>query len=207
MSLGLTHGRSSKEERVSAYYNKKIRDCWEEKDKIEKKVGVPVGAFMINSSIVRQEPPALTILARAVSVKRRAAISSLGSSKSLMSSVTVPTTTAVLPVLSPRCLTILERDTGGLMVLEATNLLRMVLQKLDSVLLERNLKSYWQTKNTISDAKKQHRDVRCCHLGGTYSHKKMLIKILAFRVLLTLFLDSASFIQVDALDEIIKVSQ
>ena len=97
---------------------------------------------MINSSIVRQEPPALTILARAVSVKRRAAISSLGSSKSLMSSVTVPTTTAVLPVLSPRCLTILERDTGGLMVLEATNLLRMVLQKLDSVLLERNLKSY-----------------------------------------------------------------
>ena len=29
MSLGLTHGGSSKEERVGAYYNKKIRD-WKE---------------------------------------------------------------------------------------------------------------------------------------------------------------------------------
>ena len=72
-----------------------------------------------------------------------------------MSSVTVPTTTAVRDlkpvqlvgknqctyVLSPRCLTILLSDTGGLLVLEATSLLKMVLQKLDSVLLERNLKS------------------------------------------------------------------
>jgi len=63
-----------------------------------------------------------------------------------MSSVTVPTTTAVRPFLSPKCLTILLRDTGGLIVLEATSLLRMVLQKLDSVLLERNLKSYAQKK-------------------------------------------------------------
>jgi len=50
---------------------------------------------MISSSIVRQAPPALMILARALSVKRRAATSSLGRSKILMSSVTVPTTTAV----------------------------------------------------------------------------------------------------------------
>ena len=96
---------------------------------------------MISSSIVRQEPPALMILARAASVKRRAATSTLGSSKILMSSVTVPTTTTVLSVFDPRCLTILERDTGGLMVLEATNLLRMVLQNFESDLLERNLKS------------------------------------------------------------------
>lgn len=95
----------------------------------------------MSSSIVRHEPPFLMILARADSVKRRAATSSLGISAILMSSVTVATTTTVLLVLVPRCLTILERDTGGLMVLEATNLLRMVLQKLDSVLLERNLKS------------------------------------------------------------------
>ncbi len=115
-----------------------------EKSEIER--GVPEGDFMISSSIVRQDPPALVILARAPSVKRRAATSSLGRSKILMSSVTVPTTTAVRPVLSPICLTILLRDTGGLIVLEATSLLRMVLQKLDSVLLERNLKSCAQKK-------------------------------------------------------------
>ena len=61
-----------------------------------KERGVPEGAFMTSSSIVMQEPPALMILARALSVKRRAATSSLGSSKILMSSVTVATTTAVL---------------------------------------------------------------------------------------------------------------
>ena len=167
---------------------------------------VPVGAFRINSSMVMQTPPAYVILARAASVKRRAATSSLGSSKILMSSVTVPTTTTVLPVLLPRCLTILERETGGLMVLEATNLLRMVLQKLESVLLERNLKSCWQkSKNCVKQIHFNGRancdEVRFRHAGGTYPHEKMLIKILAFRVLLRLFLYSASFIQVDALNE------
>ena len=96
---------------------------------------------MMSSSIVRQVPPDLVILARAVSVKRRAATSSLGTSIVLMSSVTVPTTTAVLEVLEPRCLIILLIETGGLLVLDATSLLRTVLQKEESVLLERNLKS------------------------------------------------------------------
>ena len=96
---------------------------------------------MMSSSIVRQVPPDLVILARAVSVKRRAATSSLGTSIVLMSSVTVPTTTAVLEVLDPRCLIILLIETGGLLVLDATSLLRTVLQKEESVLLERNLKS------------------------------------------------------------------
>ena len=98
----------------------------------------------MSSSIVRQVPPDLVILARALSVKRRAATSSAGTSIVLMSSVTVPTTTTVLEVLEPRCLIILLRETGGLLVLEATSLLRMVLQKAESVLLERNLKSYTQ---------------------------------------------------------------
>ena len=151
---------------------------------------------MINSSIVRQDPPALVTLARAASVKRRAAISSLGSSKSLMSSVTVPTTTAVLCYLDPRCLTSLLRATGGLMVLEATSRLRMVLQNLESVLLERNLKS--------CTCEKSQGMVRFVHEQNdeiTYPHEKMLIKILAFRVLLRLFLYSASFIQVDTLNK------
>jgi len=108
---------------------------------LRRSVFVPEGDFMISSSIVRQDPPALMILARAASEKRRAATSSLGTSKILMSSVTVPTTTAVRDVLSPRCLTSLLRETGGRLVLEATNLLWMVLQNAESDLLERNLKS------------------------------------------------------------------
>ena len=107
---------------------------------------------MMSSSIVRQDPPALVILARALSVKRRAATSSLGMSNCLKSSVTVPTTTAVRDVLSPKCLTSLLRETGGRLVLEATNLLWIVLQKLESVRLERNLKSYsHQRKKAVRD--------------------------------------------------------
>ena len=49
---------------------------------------------------MRHFPPALTILALAVSVNLRAATVSLGTSRSLISSVTVPTTTAMrsLPI-------------------------------------------------------------------------------------------------------------
>ena len=112
---------------------------------------VPEGDFKMSSSIVRHDPPALVILARAASVKRRAAMSNLGTSKVLMSSVTVPTTTTVLDVLLPQCLIILLSETGGLMVLEATSLLRMVLQKLESVLLERNLNS----------CENQHKQITC----------------------------------------------
>jgi len=82
------------------------------------------------------------------------------------------------------------------MVLEATSRLRMVLQNLESVLLERNLKS--------CTCEKGQGMVRFVHEQSdeiTYPHEKMLIKILAFRVLLRLFLYSASFIQVDALNE------
>lgn len=65
---------------------------------------VPEGDFRTSSSMVMQEPPALVILARALSVKRRAATSTLGRSMTLASSVTVPTTTAVLE---------LNREGGG----------------------------------------------------------------------------------------------
>ena len=93
------------------------------------------------------------ILALAVSVNLRAAIVSFGTFSTLMSSVTVPTTTTVLFLkiflnlcqnycLAPRCFTRREIETGGLLTLEATSLLRMVLAKADSVLLTRNLKSY-----------------------------------------------------------------
>ena len=153
---------------------------------------------MISSSMVRQEPPAFTILARALSVKRRAATSSLGRSRTRASSVTVPTTTAGLAlrthgqtrlstyVLEPRCLTSLERDTGGLIVREATSLLRIVLQNFESVLLDKNLKSC-RTQDGVSGS------------AVTYPDEQVLIKILAFRVLLGLVLNSASFNQVNSL--------
>jgi len=151
---------------------------------------------MISSSIVRQDPPALMILARAPSVKRRAATSSLGRSNNLMSSVTVATQTAVRPVFDPMCFTSLLRETGGLIVLEATSLLRIVLQKLESVLLERNLKSCTDEKTVLSGL-----NVDCRAMLVTYSHEQVLIKILAFRISLVLLLNSATFVQVDTLDK------
>ena len=42
-------------------------------------------------------------------------------------------------------------------------------------------------------------DVSSENLSVTYSHEQVLIKILAFAVLLVLLLNSASFIQVDTL--------
>ena len=143
---------------------------------------------MISSSIVMQEPPALMILARAASVKRRAATSSLGRSKSLKSSVTVATQTAVRPCLVPMCFTSLLRDTGGLIVLEATSLLRIVLQKLESVLLERNLKSCAQRKTEVSGL------IISKRMLITYSDEQVLVKILAFAISLVLLLNSASLV-------------
>lgn len=106
----------------------------------------------------------------------RAATVNLGTSRSLLSSVTVPTTTAILSLkkilvktlckayfLSPRCLTSLLSATGGLLTLEATSLLRTVLAKVESVLLARNLKSYKEDQYSLSKG---------------YSDEKMKIEIL-----------------------------
>jgi hypothetical protein len=56
---------------------------------------LPEGAVMINSSRVRHFPPALTILALAVSVNLKAATVIFGISRSLTSSVTEATMTAI----------------------------------------------------------------------------------------------------------------
>lgn len=44
--------------------------------------------------------------------------------------------------LSPRCLTSLESERGGLLILDAISLLKTVFAKVESVLLAKNLKSY-----------------------------------------------------------------
>ena len=99
-------------------------------------------------------PPAAVILPLAVSVNLRAATVIFGTVRILLSSVTVPTTTAILFLLrlrgeisywfAPRCLIRREIESGGLLTFEETNLLKIVLAKVESVLLTRNLKSYTQ---------------------------------------------------------------
>jgi len=145
VTLGLSVLGSSKEQGVGAYYNILIRIEVGERRRYtasKERVDVPVGARSTSWSKVRHFPPALTILALAVSVNLRAATVSLGTSRSLMSSVTVPTTTAMRSVWVPRCLTRRERDRGGLFTLEEMSLLTTVFAKVEPVLLARNLKSY-----------------------------------------------------------------
>merc|ERR1712230_2372 len=62
---------------------------------LRRRVLLPVGAVMTNSSRVRHFPPALTILALAVSVNLKAATVIFGTSRNLTSSVTEETTTTV----------------------------------------------------------------------------------------------------------------
>ena len=101
---------------------------------------VPVGAVMTNWSRVRHFPPALMILALAVSVNLRAATVSFGTSRSLLSSVTVLTATTILSY-PLRSWLIFETEIGGLFTLDAINLLKTVLVKAESVLLARNRNS------------------------------------------------------------------
>jgi len=49
----------------------------------------------------------------------------------------------------PRSFTSLETETGGLLILDDINLLSTVFEKEDSVLLERNLKSYTKRDETL----------------------------------------------------------
>ena len=84
-------------------------------------------------------------------------------------------------------MTNLLRDTGGLLVLEATSLLRIVLQNAESVLLHKNLKSCNQKKLVSTSC------------SNTYLDEKVLIKILASGVLLGLVLYSTSLDQIDTL--------
>lgn len=64
--------------------------------KYKPKEDVPVGACIMSSSRVKHLPPALVILALAVSVNLSAATVNFGTSRSLTSSVTVPTNTTIL---------------------------------------------------------------------------------------------------------------
>ena len=74
-------------------------------------------------------------------VKRRAAMFTLGTSKSLSSLVTVPTTaTMSLSELAfLRLLATFDKETGGLLILDINNLLRITELNFELVLLAKNL--------------------------------------------------------------------
>lgn len=94
----------------------------------------PVGARSASWSRVRTSPPAFSILALAVEVKRRAATDSLGIVRRRLSSVTVPITTMVLPLwASVVFLTMRESDTGGRLILDMNKRRSTTLLKFDSV--------------------------------------------------------------------------
>jgi len=105
-----------------------------------------------------------------------------GTSRSLLSSVTVATDTTILscPLSS---WAILEIEIGGLFTLEEINLLSTVWQKAESVLLERNLKSYKHDKPNKS----------------TYSDEEVEIKIVASCLLLVGVPNSSSFHEINTL--------
>jgi hypothetical protein len=101
---------------------------------LSSKVLLPVGDLKANWSRVKTSPPAARIRARAVAVKRRAATLSLGTVKRRLSSVTVPIMTMVLLFdFSEVLATILERDTGGLLIRDMKSRRRTTLLKEESV--------------------------------------------------------------------------
>ena len=94
----------------------------------------PVGARRASWSRVRVSPPAFSILALAVVVKRRAATDSLGTVRRRLSSVTDPMTTTVFPLWdSVTFEAIRERETGGRLILDINRRRSTTLLKFESV--------------------------------------------------------------------------
>lgn len=81
-------------------------------------VFLPVGALKANSSKVIASPPFFKIVALAPLVNLSAATVAFGKACNLTSSVTVPTTTTVLPSAFFKPLAILETETGGLLIFD-----------------------------------------------------------------------------------------
>merc|ERR1712014_204900 len=107
-------------------------------------VFLPVGALTASwSKVMISLPPAFRILSLAFSVTRRAHTVILGTSKILMSLVTVPTQTAIFSALPALFMlrASLAMDRGGRLILLMKPMLRMILLNLASDLLARNLYS------------------------------------------------------------------
>ena len=108
---------------------------------------IPVGALRASWSKVRACPPAATILSLALVVNLKAQMVSFGTVRSLSSLVTVETVTMILfaftslffSLLFLRFLTILERETGHLLLRLWLSLLSKILLNLESVLLAKKV--------------------------------------------------------------------
>ena len=127
-----------------------------------------------------------------------------GTSRSLLSSVTLHTTTAILSLQLHKPLdqyfdytycpfkswATFEIEIGGLLILEEMSLLNTVLLNELSVLLDKNLNSYKQEKNALN-----------LGIASTYFDKKMLIKICASCILFVRVLNSTSFDEINTLND------
>lgn len=100
------------------------------------KVFLPVGALKANSSKVIASPPFFKIVAFAPLVNFNAATVAFGKAWILISSVTVPPTTTILLAEASgfNALAILETETGGLLILDKNNCLKITLLNEASVL-------------------------------------------------------------------------
>ena len=114
----------------------------------------------------------------------RAAMVILGTSRSLLSSVIVETATTILSC-PLRSRATFEMEIGGLLTLDEMSLLRTVLQKLESVLLVRNLKSYANNKLE--------------RVFVTYSDEEVQVEVLASSLLLVRICDSTRFDEINTL--------
>lgn len=79
----------------------------------------------------------------------------------------------------------MESESGGLLVLDDTSLLRTVLVKAESVLRDKNLNNYTQQNTSLA-----RHFLLCFFL--TYLHEEVVIKIRTLCVLLVLILESTS---------------
>ena len=94
----------------------------------------PVGARRASWSRVMVSPPAFSILALAVAVKRRAATDSFGTLRRRLSSVTLPMITTVLSLWDSVTLAaIRESETGGRLILDIKSRRNTTLLKFESV--------------------------------------------------------------------------
>lgn len=133
------------------------------------RVFAPVGARRASWSRVKVSPPAFSIRARAVAVKRRAATDNFGTVKRRLSSVTVPITTTVLPLCDSLTFeAIRERETGGRLILDIKRRRRTALLKLDSVRPVKYTKSasvtdvccVWIGRHTRQETVQLHQDLQ-----------------------------------------------
>ena len=158
---------------------------------------LPDGAVMINSSRVMHFPPALTILALAVSVNLKAAIVIFGTSRSLTSSVTEATTTAIFSLKQSTYNKLSDLVWYLLSLEELVDLGDRNRWSIDSRRDKSSQNSLWKSWSSSSCEESEklyhQKTLGWMTVFTTYLDEKMNIKVGASCVLLVRILNSTSF--------------